>query len=132
MKRVSTADPKSGAARIASCVTCKTSETASTSKPTQARIPLRAALLAASATLEQKVAASLTKDPAGQGKNQSASSEMEQQIPSSFNPIVRLEWPTVEKLYIKTAYVRLFPHDVINNFQRWHLVLLSPQAAILK
>jgi len=102
---------------------------AATSRPTQARIPLRDALLAASIVLEQKIGASLTNGNANQPASNSATQETEH---SSFNPIVRLEWPTVEKLYIKTAYVRLLPHDVINNFQRWHLVLLSPQAAILK
>ena len=102
---------------------------AATSKPTQARIPLREPLLAASIILEQKIGASLTNDNTVPATNQNAPAEIEH---SSFNPIVRLEWPTVEKLYIKTAYVRLFPHDVINNFQRWHLLLLSPQAAILK
>jgi hypothetical protein len=105
---------------------------AATSKPTQARIPLREALLAASVILEQKTAAELPNDNARQQTKESAPSDTLLHIPSSFNPIVRLEWPTVDKLYIKTAYVRLYSQDVINNFQRWHLVLLSPQAAILK
>ena len=55
-----------------------------------------------------------------------------EEVPASFNPIVRLQWPAPEKLYIKTAYVRLLSHDTINTFQRWHLIVLSPQAAILK
>ena len=105
---------------------------AATSRPTQARIPLRDALLAASVTFEQRAAAALTNSNAIQPANQNAVSGTGPLVPASFNPIVRLEWLTVEKLYIKTAYVRLFPHDLINNFQRWHLVLLSPQAAILK
>ena len=105
---------------------------AATNKPTQARIPLREALLAASAILEQKSAASPSSNNANPPVKENASAAAEPHIPPSFNPIVRLEWPTVENLYLKTAYVRLFPQDVINNFQRWHLVLLSPQAAILK
>jgi hypothetical protein len=105
---------------------------AATNKPTEARIPLREALLAASLALEQKSAAATKSDNANQLTKESTAPDTEPQIPSSFNPIVRLEWPTVEKLYIKTAYVRHYPHDLIDNFQRWHLVLLSPQAAILK
>lgn len=105
---------------------------AATSKPTQAQIPLRAELLAASAILEQKAASSQANANSNPAGRQSASPETLQSIPASFNPIVRLDWPSVERLYIKTAYVRRFPHDLINNFQRWHLVLLSPQAAILK
>jgi hypothetical protein len=104
---------------------------AATSRPTHARIPLRAPLLSASVSLEQKTAAP-TNDNSNQPKNQTTPAAAEPHIPSSFNPIVRVEWPTPEKLYIKTAYVRQFPQDVINNFQRWHLIWLSPQAAILK
>jgi hypothetical protein len=100
---------------------------AATSRPTQARIVLRDALLAASVALEQKSAAAIKNE----GQQASAPPATEQ-IPASFNPIVRLEWPTVETIYIKTAYVRLLQHDLINNFQRWHRLALSPQAAILK
>jgi dipeptidyl aminopeptidase/acylaminoacyl peptidase len=94
---------------------------AATDKPTQGRLPLREQLLAASRAFEQRGA-----DPNKQ--TQPVSNE----DPPSFNPIVRLEWPAPEKLYIKTAYVRLLAHDTINTFQRWHLITLSPQAAILK
>lgn len=102
---------------------------AATAKPTQARIPLREPLLAASFVQEQKAVSALTNENAGQPKNQSTPAASD--IPASFNPIVRLEWPTVEKLYLKTAYVRFY-QPMVNNFQRWHLVTLSPQAAVLK
>jgi len=49
----------------------------------------------------------------------------------SFNPIVRLEWPASEKLYIETAYVSV-RSELIKTFSRWHLLVLSPQAAVLK
>ena len=48
----------------------------------------------------------------------------------SFNPIVRLEWPTPEKLYVETAYVT-FRSELIKTFSRWHLITLSPQAVVL-
>jgi hypothetical protein len=102
---------------------------AATAKPTQARIPLREPLLAASLVQEQKAVGALTTDNANQATPQSAPDP--NHIPASFNPIVRLEWPTVEKLYLKTAYVRFY-QPMVNNFQRWHLVTLSPQAAVLK
>lgn len=97
---------------------------AATDTPTQGRLPLRDQLLAASRAYELRGAPQLDNaNPA-----QPATSE----DPPSFNPIVRLEWPSAEKLYLKTAYVRLLRDGTINTFQRWHLVLLSPQAAILK
>ncbi len=101
---------------------------AATSKPTQGRIRLRDALIAASRVFEQKTA--------GTQQSHSDSSKAEagaaESIPASFNPIVRLEWPVPEKLLLQTAYVRLMPNDSINTFQRWHQLTLSPQAAILK
>ena len=48
------------------------------------------------------------------------------------NPIIRLEWRQPEALYLQTAFVRLMPNETINTFQRWHLLALSAQAAILK
>ena len=104
---------------------------AATNKPTQGRLVLRDILIAASHAFEQKNAAASPKsDNANQPAGQTQPSTEE--VPASFNPIVRLEWAAPEKLYIKTAYVRLLPHDMINTFQRWHLLILSPQAAILK
>src|SRR5256885_8760205 len=51
--------------------------------------------------------------------------------PVSFNPVVRLEWPVPEKLYAETAYVSL-RSELIKTFSRWHVLTLSPQAAVLK
>ena len=100
---------------------------AATTKPTQARIRLRDALIAASAVYEKKDSAG--DKGAAADANPAASQSA---IPASFNPIVRLAWPTPEKLYLQTAYVRLLPNDSISTFQRWHLLVISPQAAILK
>ena len=100
--------------------------------PTQARIELRERLLAASASFDEK---------AGPGKSKPAESPskvgatptpaMAAALPVSFNPIVRLEWPTPDKLYVETAYVSL-RSELIKTFSRWHLLVLSPQAAVLK
>ena len=98
-----------------------------TNKPTQARIPLRDALVAASTAYEEKTASGKKKaDDKGEPAKTS------QGPPPSFNPIVRVEWPSPETLYFQTAFVRVYTNETINTFQRWHRLLLSPQAAVLK
>lgn len=104
---------------------------AAANKPTQARIRLRDALINASRAYEAKTAAP-AKEGDGSGANAGGSAASEGAIPASFNPIIRLEWVTPEKLYFESAYVRLIPNDPITSFQRWHLLVLSPQAAVLK
>jgi len=37
-----------------------------------------------------------------------------------------------DKLYVHTAFIRIYPNESINTFQRWHRLNLSPQAAVLK
>jgi hypothetical protein len=104
---------------------------AATSKPTQARIRLGNPLIIASRAYEQKAAADKKKGDANNPPAVDASA-VDAGIPASFNPVVRLEWLIPEKLFFQTAYVRLIPNEPINTFQRWHLVTLSPQAAVLK
>ena len=101
---------------------------AATEKPTQARIRLREPLLAASRAFAAKNS-SPKEDNAQHGAENSV---QDSGIPPSFNPIIRLEWTSPEKLFFQTAYVRVFPNEPISTFQRWHLVQLSPQAALLK
>jgi hypothetical protein len=104
---------------------------AATNKPTQARIRLRDALIAASKTYEEKNSAGKKTGETNSNKPEPAIISASA-IPASFNPVVRLEWPTPDKLYLQTAYVRVLPNESINTFQRWHLLLISPQAAVLK
>lgn len=96
---------------------------AATNKPTQAKIKLSDALISASRAYDEK--SSGGKKPEGNTENASV-------IPASFNPIIRVEWVAPERLYFQTAYVRVIPNDPISTFQRWHLVTLSAQAAVLK
>jgi hypothetical protein len=93
--------------------------------PTQARIKLQETLLTASATFEANLP--------GKKKieNNNSTSPPSSDFHASFNPIVRLEWPTPDKLYLQTAYVRLY-NEPINTWKRWHLVSLSPQSAVLR
>jgi hypothetical protein len=95
--------------------------------PTQARIKLNETLLTASAVYEDKLPGKKV-EPAkpDQGANSSATA-----FHASFNPIVRLEWPTPEKMFLETAYIRLF-NEPVHTWSRWHLVTFSPQAAVLK
>jgi len=106
---------------------------AATNKPTQARIRLRDALVAASRIYEAKNSGGKNGSKNdNRESNTSESSPASSAVPASFNPIIRLEWPSPEKLYFETAYVRLLPNDSISTFQRWHRLTLSPQAALLK
>lgn len=107
---------------------------AATDKPTQAKLPLRDSLVAASAVYEQKIATK--KSDTSNNQNDNVVGVVEERnvagIPVSFNPIVRLYWSSPERLYFQTAYVRVLPNETINSFQRWHVLHLSAQAAVLK
>jgi hypothetical protein len=110
-------------------------------KPTQARISLREQLITASATYDEAMAKKPT--PSGSPSSSPAGSPVASPSPSvsasptiarepaSFNPIIRLEWSSPERLYFQTAYVRLRPIEAF-TFPRWHLLTLSAQAAVLK
>lgn len=105
--------------------------------PTQARVRLGDQLINASIAYDQKIGAKKTETPKNEDKNKNPSPSptpvsTQPSVPASFNPIVRLEWPSPERLYFQTAFVRLMPSEAINTFQRWHLLNLSAQAAILK
>ena len=102
---------------------------AASDKPTQARIRLRDALIAASRIYEERNEHGKKKSDDNKAEKNSAAASA---IPASFNPIIRLEWTSPDKLFLETAYVRLMPNDTITTFQRWHLLILSLQAAVLK
>ena len=93
--------------------------------PTQARLLLRDQLVAASIAYEQKTATKKASTNANAATPAPA-------VPPSFNPIVRLDWRAPETLYFQTAFVRFMPSETINTFQRWHLLNISAQAAVLK
>jgi hypothetical protein len=97
--------------------------------PTQARIALREQLLTASASFDERSAGK--KSAASPDNANGAATVPLGSLPVSFNPVVRLEWPMPDKLYIETAYVSL-RSELIKTFARWHLITLSPQATVLK
>jgi hypothetical protein len=100
--------------------------------PTQGRVPLGDQLIAASVAYEERASGKKAESNSTAKPAASPASSSSPNVPPSFNPIVRLEWPSPETLYLKTAYVRVMPSETINTFQRWHLLNLSAQAAILK
>jgi WD40 repeat protein len=104
---------------------------AASPQPTQARIRLRDTLISASRSYEERKADPKKTDSHDANKPKEASAA-DAGIPVSFNPAIRLEWVSPEKLFFETAYVKLLPNEPITTFQRWHLVALSPQAAVLK
>lgn len=121
---------------------------AGSNKPTQARVALRDQLITASVAYDEAAKKRLPSSSASPSASESPSSASPSasspsasaspspspaasREPASFNPIIRLEWPSPERLYFQTAYVRLRPIEAF-TFPRWHLLSLSAQAAILK
>jgi hypothetical protein len=83
-------------------------------KPTAARIPLSEPLHAASVRYDEKTLKKTSNRPV------------------SLNPIVRLEWPQPETLFIETGFERIYTNEPpVSRFMRWHTLTLSPQAALL-
>ena len=89
--------------------------------PTAGSLPLSAPLRTASVAFDTNVLKA--KDATADGYE-----------PLSYNPVVRLEWLQPETLLLQTAYVRYYPDQPIPNvsYPRWHVLHLSPQAAVLK
>ncbi len=131
---------------------------AATNRPTQARIRLGDALLKASFAYREKQASERSDQKAGESgqrsQPQSSTGSQGQSTatsqsaatptpdeegksttgipPASFNPFMHLAWPSPETIYAQTAFVRIYPSESINTFQRWHRLTLSPQAAVLR
>lgn len=98
--------------------------------PTQARIALRERLLTASAAFDERSQTAKPSPSPNKTGGTQPTTNTEVTVPFSFNPIVRLEWPTPDKLYVETAYISV-RSELIKTFSRWHLLMLSPQAAVL-
>lgn len=106
--------------------------------PTGATMPLRELLLTASMQYDaQKLkpagsAAGETKNASSTDNNPPPTSAAGGDTPLSFNPIIRLAWPQPETLVLGTAFQRLYKGgEFVRNYPRWHILHLSPQAALL-
>jgi hypothetical protein len=51
----------------------------------------------------------------------------------SFQPIIALEWSADNLLYLQTGYVKQYRNgDGARSSLRWHRLVLSPQATVIK
>lgn len=96
---------------------------AATAAPTRARLSVREQLWQSSLAYDQKT----FNQPSAGGPGGASNAP-----PASYQPFVRLLWPDPATLYAQTAFVRIYDNGPVNNFARWHLLALSPQAGALK
>jgi hypothetical protein len=91
--------------------------------PTGARLPLRDPLYTSSAAYD---AAKLKRATATTTTSTGSA-------PISFNPVIRLEWAQPETLLVRTGFVRYYQNspEPTRSYLRWHVLHLSPQAAVL-
>ncbi len=95
-------------------------------QPSGAGLSLREPLHAASADYDARVFK----------KSEPAAPQPQQQQPSeavliSLNPFVRLEWVEPETIYAQTAFVHIYHDEPVFKYPRWHVLHVSPQAAVL-
>ncbi|MBK7801481.1 MAG: hypothetical protein IPJ55_02165 [Chloracidobacterium sp.] len=112
--------------------------------PTQAAIPLRNQLLISSQAYDreqQRVgqAANTNSDAnaaptATPAPDQPLTTLPDEKLLVSYNPIIELEWPSDDLLYLKTAYIRRLKNeaDNVTSFSRWHRLALSAQSVANK
>ena len=94
--------------------------------PTGARLPLRDPLFNSSAAYDAaKLKRATATAPAGATGGSGT--------PISFNPVIRLEWVQPEALLVRTGFVRYYQNspEPTRSYLRWHVLNLSPQAAVL-
>lgn len=93
--------------------------------PTGARLPLRDPLFNASAAYDAAKLKRATAPAAGATSSSGT--------PISFNPVIRLEWVQPETLLVRTGFVRYYQNspEPTRSYLRWHVLHLSPQAAVL-
>ena len=95
-------------------------------QPTGAGLSLRDPLRAASAEYDARVFKK--GEPAAQQEQQQPPSEA---VLISMNPFVRLEWVEPETIYAQTAFVHIYHDEPVFKYPRWHVLHVSPQAAVL-
>jgi hypothetical protein len=98
--------------------------------------PLRAASVEYDARVFKKAGPQSNTQPGAQQSNarqQNAAPPAGAAVLISLNPFVRLEWEEPETIYAQTAFVRFYRNDPLPTFKytRWHVLRLSPQAAVL-
>ena len=94
-------------------------------QPTGAGLSLREPLHAASADYDARVFKK--GEPAAQPQRQPPG----EAVLISMNPFIRLEWVEPETVYAQTAFVHIYHDEPVFKYPRWHVLHLSPQAAVL-
>ncbi|KXK06585.1 MAG: hypothetical protein UZ17_ACD001000388 [Acidobacteria bacterium OLB17] len=112
--------------------------------PTQAAIPLRNQLLLSSQAFDREQQLKLQGQDTNSNANANAAPTPDlatTTLPDpktlvSFNPIVQVEWPQPELIYLRTAFEKRMQNaaDSVTSFSRWHRLVLSgqPSAAVQK
>lgn len=106
--------------------------------PTQAAIPLRNHLLISSQAYDRDQASKLdapvdANAPPPVNTNTAAPTTLpDEKTLVSYNPIVALNWSADDLLYFQTAYIKRMKNeaDSVTSFQRWHRLVLTPQAVV--
>jgi hypothetical protein len=99
-------------------------------QPTGAGLSLREPLHAASAEYDARVFKK-GEPVAPTQPQQSQQEQPSEAVLISMNPFVRLEWVEPEMLYAQTAFVHIYQNEPVVKYERWHLLHVSPQAAVL-
>ena len=113
---------------------------ANVSSPTQAAIPLKNQLLISAQAYDRQqqhkleANADANQQTAESNTNQQVSTLPDEKSLVSFNPIVVLSWPDDSILYFQTAFIKRMKKEIdsVTSFQRWHRLILTPQAATNK
>ena len=104
-------------------------------RPTAANIPLEQPLRTAAAAYDASKLSPGTKTGAGGEASQPTAPPTTAATttgdPLSFNPVVRLAWLQPETLLVQTGFIRVYSNEPVTNYIRWHVLHLSPQAAVL-
>lgn len=101
-------------------------------QPTAGGFPVGEPLRAASVEYDARVFKKPEPEAGGAGKAEGAAPAAEAVL-ISLNPVIRLEWLAPETLFAQTGFVRLYRNEALPTlkYTRWHVLHLSPQAAIL-
>ncbi|MET0625470.1 MAG: hypothetical protein ABW250_21215, partial [Pyrinomonadaceae bacterium] len=94
------------------------------------REPLRAASVEYDARVFKKAEpeGGAAATPAGAAGSQAQTGEA---VLISMNPFVRLEWVAPETVYAQTAFAHIYRDELVVRYPRWHVLRVSPQAAVL-
>ena len=101
--------------------------------PTGAALSLREPLRAASIEYDARVFKKGEPQPAAPTTPpaQAGATPAGEAVLISMNPFDRLEWVAPETIYARTAFVHIYHDEPVFKYPRWHVLHLSPQAAVL-